>query len=261
MGTAKQLVIDGIDLTKKVAEKGGDTVVEYMHGMIGTANDIGQTVPEFIAGVGNFIYNVGNTIAGWFFCPVDVEFYTKDGTYLAGIHGETVDYGEAFDDTIIIWNDGDKKYFAINTNQEIQIKLIGTDEGTMDCFIDTIPQGVFLSDSYVYYDAVPLVDGKVMTLTINESTAEYANKMSVYDENNNVSEIINPDIDVETSFYGDANGDYDFTIADAVLLSRIVAEDDVEVPDYGWRNADVNGDSIIDMNDVMALLNILSIGA
>lgn len=58
---------------------------------------------------------------------------------------------------------------------------------------------------------------------------------------------------------GDVNNDGQLTIADSVLLARLVAEDETaSVSAQGLANADVNGDGELTSDDTTALLKLLS---
>ncbi|MBR5372785.1 MAG: glycoside hydrolase family 9 protein [Oscillospiraceae bacterium] len=57
---------------------------------------------------------------------------------------------------------------------------------------------------------------------------------------------------------GDVNCDKNITVADAVLLSRIVAEDtSAKISDEGKANAEVTGDGTVDSDDVVKILKAL----
>ena len=58
---------------------------------------------------------------------------------------------------------------------------------------------------------------------------------------------------------GDANADNTVTVADAVLMARIGAEDTgATITEQGKANADINGDSKIDSDDLVAVLKYLA---
>lgn len=58
---------------------------------------------------------------------------------------------------------------------------------------------------------------------------------------------------------GDVNSDGQITVADGVMLARVVAEDTtVSISEQGLANADVNGDGEITANDTTALLKRLA---
>ena len=60
-------------------------------------------------------------------------------------------------------------------------------------------------------------------------------------------------------FPGDINNDLAVDVRDAVILSRIIAEDTaLTVTDAGLLNADTNGDGLITLSDLTALLTVLA---
>ena len=61
-----------------------------------------------------------------------------------------------------------------------------------------------------------------------------------------------------TALLGDVNVNGKVEIADVILLSRYAANDAVTVTDAGIRNADLNADGTISMDDVTKILNIIA---
>lgn len=62
----------------------------------------------------------------------------------------------------------------------------------------------------------------------------------------------------ESSHLGDADEDGQLTIADAILINRIAAEDAVSVTENGLLNADVDFDDLISMSDSARILQYLA---
>ena len=57
----------------------------------------------------------------------------------------------------------------------------------------------------------------------------------------------------------DINDDGRVSIADAVLLSRYVGEDNtITMPEAGKSRTDCNGDGIVDMSDVVKILRVIA---
>lgn len=56
---------------------------------------------------------------------------------------------------------------------------------------------------------------------------------------------------------GDINGDYNFDIADAVMLRRKLLNTDDKFTDYEWYNADLNYDGEVDIFDYVEMRNAL----
>lgn len=74
-----------------------------------------------------------------------------------------------------------------------------------------------------------------------------------YAEDNGISFVI------ATVPVGDINGDYCVTIADVILLHRVIAEDvTLDIASLYWGKMDCNGDALIDLNDAVWILQLLA---
>ena len=196
-----------------------------------------------------------------FHCPVDVEIVNSEGVVLASVIGDEVTYSDnaANDLKVLVMKDGDEKYFTVIGNEDYHFNLTGTDTGEMNAIISVQPSCMLQSPTVTYYENVPLTAGKQMSLDISSDMTEYGDSMTVYDESGAPAETIVPNIAEQSNIYGDLNQDNDLTVADAVLLARMVAEDaDVDVSEDAFFLSDVNRDGILSSADTAALLNLLT---
>ena len=196
-----------------------------------------------------------------FHCPVDVEIVNSEGVVLASVIGDEVTYSDnaANDLQVLVMKDGDEKYFTVIGNEDYHFNLTGTDTGEMTAIISVQPACLLQSPTVTYYENVPLTAGKQMSLEISSDLTEYGESMTVYDESGAPAETIVPDIEEQSKIYGDLNQDNDLTVADVVLLARMVAEDaDVDVSEDAVFLSDVNRDGILTSADTSTLLNLLT---
>ena len=194
-------------------------------------------------------------------CPVDVEIVNSEGVVLASVIGDEVTYSDnaANDLKVLVMKDGDEKYFTVIGNEDYHFNLTGTDTGEMTAIISVQPACMLQSPTVTYYENVPLTAGKQMSLDVSSDMTEYGDSMTVYDESGAPAETIVPDIAEQSQIYGDLNQDNDLTVADAVLLARMIAEDaDVDVSEDAFFLSDVNRDGILSSADTAALLNLLT---
>jgi hypothetical protein len=127
-----------------------------------------------------------------------------------------------------------------------------------DTFVNTV--GIVHEDLYEYYDSCGLYkvekDWFDYTKYFTESLVGITfTKSGVYED------TFNGDLGLfRTSVYvydyGDMNGDFKITINDAVIMSRVIVEDDTANCDYLF-NSDTNGDDIVDIFDLNYILNIV----
>lgn len=102
-------------------------------------------------------------------CPVNVEFYDSDGTLLAKVVNNKVDE-DITNDSVFCNVDGDEKYFFVESDKEIYVKLTGTDSGTMEYSVQSLKavDEVVTEDDFVTYETVELEAGKIFFSEISE---------------------------------------------------------------------------------------------
>lgn len=108
-------------------------------------------------------------------CPVNVEIYDSDNKLLARVVNNTVD--ESITDSCVSCViEGDKKYFFIETDKEIEIKLTGTDTGTMEYSVQTLHSvdEAVSEDDFITYEKVHLEPNKTFysKLSSNDNSAK-----------------------------------------------------------------------------------------
>ena len=179
---------------------------------------------------------------------------------LASVIGDEVTYSDnaANDLKVLVMKDGDEKNFTVIGNEDYHFNLTGTGTGEMSAIISVQPACMLQSPTVTYYENVPLTAGKQMSLEISSDLTEYGENMIAYDESGTPAETIAPDIAEQSKIYGDMNQDGALTVADAVLLARLTAEDDgVEISETACFLTDVDHDGILTQADTVALLNLL----
>lgn len=119
----------------------------------------------------------------------------------------------------------------------------------------TIPASV----TYIGFNAFSSCsDDLVIYGYANTAAKEYARRNSITFvelEEEIITTSIAPIQPVNQKY--DMNGDHDITVADAILLMRYVAEENVDTL-YADANPDVNDDTNVDIDDVVAFLQFLS---
>jgi hypothetical protein len=129
-----------------------------------------------------------------------------------------------------------------------------------DTFVNTV--GIVHEDLYEYYDScglykvekdwfdytkyfteslvgITFTESGVYTDTFNSDMGTFRTSVYVYD-------------------YGDMNGDFEITVSDAVIMSKLITEDETTNCDYLF-NADTNGDEIIDIFDLINILDKIDV--
>lgn len=129
-----------------------------------------------------------------------------------------------------------------------------------DTFVNTV--GIVQEVLYEYYDSCGLykVDRNLFDYTkyFTESLIDVTfTKSGVY------TDTFNGDMgtfrtSVYVYDYGDMNGDFAITVSDAVIMSKLITEDETANYDYLF-NADTNNDEIIDIVDLTNILDKINV--
>lgn len=103
-------------------------------------------------------------------CPVDVEVYGSDGKLLSRVTSNMCDENVTSDNVICVIN-GDKKYFIISTDDKCQVKLTGTDDGTMKYGIQKLKSTdeAITEEDFITYETVELENGKTFYSEISNN--------------------------------------------------------------------------------------------
>jgi len=188
-------------------------------------NHKGETYLEFFdlkMSLSNFPYSEedknsdsARTILGLItkiFCPVDAIVLDKDGNQIASvINGEVSYYDNSFGE-VIIFTDGDKKIIYIADESKFDVKLIGTDTGTMYYSVekcDLSTGEIFESKSF---SEVALEDGKTMFSPVSDANEINSVELFVVEENNGktvYTHTINTDGEEKVYVNNDKSGDFD----------------------------------------------------
>ncbi|MBR3043126.1 MAG: dockerin type I repeat-containing protein [Oscillospiraceae bacterium] len=188
-------------------------------------------------------------------CPVDVELLDENGKCIASIINNEVVKTDSTDILVIAWIEGDAKYISVIGTSNVTVKMIGTDTGSMDCYFASKSEGELMTESYMDFESVKLEQGKQMKLELSSSSN---NTISVLDSNGTETEKIEPTLHLPASKYGDLNLDSSLSVADAVMMNRLLVEDkSLELSQRALLVADYNCDGYIDLLDVMELLKYL----
>ena len=113
-----------------------------------------------------------------FFCPVDVNVYSSDGSLVASIiNNQVVTEG------LPCYVDGDEKVVYLIDNDTYRLELIGNDTGKMDYTVDEFNADSEVVRSVYYYD-VPLEKGLKYTDTVNNVILNTQEDYSITDGKN-----------------------------------------------------------------------------
>ena len=169
-------------------------------------------------------------------CPVDVYIYNEAGSEVVCVIDDVLQFAE---DGITVYTRDHAKYIALPANQTYSVKIVATDEGTMEYVVME-----FGEDSQLYRTVQEqeflLVNGRTFT---GEVVAE---------------------LDIEETSYtltyfdgviGDVDCDGEISDWDAILLNRYLAGWDVDID---LAVADVDGDGEVSDWDAIILERFLA---
>lgn len=121
-------------------------------------------------------------------CPVDVEVYNGIGALMAGVMDGKISYSSNTEVLILV--DGDEKYVYMPPDTEYQIKLTGTDTGTMQYVVQNIDAETGEAVTEKVFSDIPLYSGKRMANEIGGSSEVAGTRLFVLDEQGKNSEEI-----------------------------------------------------------------------
>ena len=136
---------------------------------------------------------------GWvskIFCPVDVIVKDADGNIIASVIGGEVNYYDSSFGDVIILTDGDKKIIFVSGDNDFNVELIGTDDGTMTYSVEKCNLATEEISESKTFENVKLEKGKEMYSPVsNAETTEDIELFVVKDENgeNVMTNTINTD--------------------------------------------------------------------
>ncbi|MBO4866755.1 MAG: alpha/beta hydrolase [Ruminococcus sp.] len=167
-------------------------------------------------------------------CPVDVEIGTGDDRLCSA--ADDLSLTSSFGSLYIFGENNDEKFICMKTGTNLDIKITGTDTGTMDFSVRHYSgEDELLDESY--FEDVPITDstfintnadsGEETVLCIDKDgddvvdetwTAQKGETVTVPDETINIIKPIKKNI-----LYGDVNFDGVVNISDAVAILRYVS--------------------------------------
>lgn len=102
-------------------------------------------------------------------CPVNVELYDSNDTLIAKITNNIIDESVT-SDSVFCKIEGDEKYLFVQSDEEVYLKLIGNDSGTMEYSVQKLKalDEVTTEDDFVTYKDVVLENGKEFHSNITE---------------------------------------------------------------------------------------------
>jgi hypothetical protein len=169
-------------------------------------------------------------IAVTYRCPVDVYIY-DDGALVGKVINNEVD--ENIRNTVQIVVEGDEKTVYLAGDAEYEIKLVGTDNGVMNCSISEILLANGEERRINFYE-IPLTVGETMTTVINPSNFgipedDYAlftsaGESILPDEVLSGNDVEDIEIIVSSSSGGTAIGNQRLSIGDRAYLSATASD-------------------------------------
>lgn len=162
-------------------------------------------------------------------CPVDFEVYDKEGKLLGYVKD-----GEVYcTNDIYIETNGDVKTLCIPEGLEVDIKMIGTDEGEFNYVVEEIIDGEPMGR--LNYYSIPLTVGAEFTQSINvETLPQNVDELPIISAEGNISadEYLSADaedafvtVDTESGDFGAVIGAGNYAKGDNVELTAIASDD------------------------------------
>ena len=137
------------------------------------------------------------------FCPVDVIVKDADGNKIASVIGGEVNYYDSSFGDVIILTDGDKKIIFVSGDNDFNVELIGTDDGTMTYSVEKCNLATEEISESKTFENVKLEKGKEMYSPVsNAETTEDVELFVVENKNSEyvTTHTISPD-GTETEIY------------------------------------------------------------
>lgn len=188
------------------------------------------------------------------FCPVDVQIMNSDGKCIASIVDNKVIETESDNNLVIAWTEDDAKHICVIGTNDVSIKMLGTDTGTMDCYFVRKSSDGNMTESYAGFEAIDLVKEKQMVFNSSKET----NIIQVLDSNEKVIEEIPPTQETPAYYYGDADLNNEVSVEDAQLALnsyvKSMAGMESILSEQQERITDINGDEEVSVEDAQLIL-------
>ncbi len=173
----------------------------------------------------------GKTSKLWnmlFQCPVDFEVYDKEKNLLGYVKD-----GKVFcTDDIYIETSGDVKYLFVPEGMEVDIKMVGTDEGELNYVVEETVDGT--PTGRLNYYSIPLTDGGELSQSVKvDELSEDTQSMPIVTNDTEVTadEYLSAQSDAfvtvraETGKYANVLGSGNYVIGDNVELTAVPVDD------------------------------------
>ncbi len=206
------------------------------------------------------------------YCPVDVEMVDENGKVVASIIGGVVDYHDSHFGEVIVTTVDDHKMFAVPSDKNYILKMVGNDVGTLDYYVaktDILGDDTSIIKSF---ENVALDKDKEMLGALvnvrneDDNTIQQEEKLLLLENDTEAGVEILPNGEekecVSRFVLGDVNNNGDIDITDATFVQRKLTKIDTPYTDEILQQGDVDGNGTLELMDVTAIqyyLNQMSI--
>ena len=125
------------------------------------------------------------------YCPVDVELVDHDNKVIASVINDEIDYHDSHFGDVIVTTVGDQKMFAVPPGANYTLRMVGTDNGTMDYYtaeIDMLNEEIV---STKCFQNVTVSRDREMTSIVSEDiSVDDTQLFAMGDDNRIVQEIL-----------------------------------------------------------------------
>ena len=154
-----------------------------------------KPISEFVRwdqlGRNTLVGRLWKIVAG--FCPVNMTVYNADNIPIAGITDNQINYYDSEFGDVLIFVEGDEKWFYLPPDQEYHVEVIATDEGSMDYKVFDYSLTETDVSNEKSFDSIKLTLGKTMTSLIGNTIPNSDIKLYVVDKNANPISEVNED--------------------------------------------------------------------
>lgn len=136
------------------------------------------------------------------YCPVDVELIDENGKIIASVIDGVVDYHDTHVGDVFITTVDDHKMFAVPTDKNYTLKIVGSDEGTLDYYVANVDMIQEEVNNTKCFEGVSLTEGKEMASQVADYLdTNYTQLFLIDGENNRTQEILTNGQEVKPVFF------------------------------------------------------------
>jgi len=198
------------------------------------------------------------------YCPVDVELVDENGKVVASVIDGVVDYHDSHFGEVIITTEDDHKMFAVPSDKNYTLRMVGSDSGTLDYYV--AETNIISEETEVLkvYEGVALETGKEMVgkaVNVIDSDDQMIHEDKLITVGDEPMEILTDGEEVPYTFsyiLGDVNGNGEVEILDATWLQRHIAEFETPYDLETLMHGDVDYDGEADITDVTMIRRYLA---